>query len=60
MIEGFLLLLVLYLMVMLLRALDRVSKNPEEKGLGVFAYHESLAPKNSMILEKTKSKGGYA
>jgi hypothetical protein len=56
-IEGLLLLLELCLMVLLLRALGRISKNPAEKGLGFFAYHDDALPKAP---KKAKNTGGYA
>jgi len=59
-IEGLLLLLELYLMVMLLGALKRINKNPEEKSLGFFAYHEDAPSKDTKVPKKNKGKGGYA
>jgi len=60
MIEGLLLLLELYLMVLLLRALGRISKNPAEKSLGFFAFHDDGLPKAESTPKKAKGTGGYA
>jgi len=60
MIEGFLLLLELVLMVLLLRAVQRVNKNPADTDLGFFAFHQNPTNTAGAAKKKTKGKATHA